>query len=43
MKCIKKESRIRRVSDGDAITLVKEEGWTWCPRHEWKQKVRDKA
>jgi hypothetical protein len=41
MKTIKRGEEIKRVSDNEAITLVKE-GWAYCPKSEWKQNVRDK-
>jgi len=37
MKCIKKHGEIRRVSDSQAVTLVKDNGWTYCPKKEWKE------
>ncbi len=37
MKCIKNGSEIRRVSDQDAMDMVKN-GWKYCPKHEWKNK-----
>jgi len=39
MKCVKKDESIRNVKDDIAIGLVAK-GWTYCPRHEWKDKVR---
>ena len=42
MKCIKKHGEIRRVNDQKAQIFVMERGWTYCPKHEWKEKVRDK-
>ena len=37
MKCIKKKKEIKRVSDSEAAELVKlKQGWTYCPKHEWK-------
>ena len=41
MKCIKKDGEIRRVSDVDADIKVKVHGWTFAPKVEWKNKVRD--
>jgi hypothetical protein len=40
LKCIKKRESVRNVSDVDARRLVSTEGWSYCPRHEWKEKVR---
>lgn len=39
MKCVKKGEVIRNVADQVARSLV-EDGWIYCPRHEWKEKVR---
>ena len=36
MKCIKKHGEIKRVNDNQAETMVKEEGWNYCPKSEWK-------
>jgi len=42
MKCIKnKEGEIRRVADKDADLKVKNYGWVFIPKSEWKTKVRD--
>jgi len=41
MKTIKKKKEIKRVSDTQAQTLTKKEGWRYVPKSEWK-KVRDK-
>ena len=41
MKCIAKESVIKRVSDEQAVQMVKQ-GWYYCPKSEWKGK-KDKA
>ena len=43
MKCIKKGDEIRRVSDVDADNKVKVHGWSFVPKSEWKNKVRDFA
>jgi len=43
MKCIKKHGEIKRVNDSDADKMVAEEGWSYCPKSEWKKEVRDKA
>jgi len=42
MKTVKKNKSIMRVSDKDAENLIKEKGWKYCPKSEWKEKVRDK-
>jgi len=41
MKCIKNPATgdIKRVPDQEAFSLA-EEGWGFCPKHEWKQHVR---
>lgn len=36
MRCIKKNTRIQRVTEDEAAKLV-EEGWDYCPRSEWKK------
>ena len=41
MKCIKKEGVIKRVKDDVAKIAVEENGWKYCPKSEWKEKVRD--
>ena len=42
MKCIKsKEGEIRRVANVDADSKVKNFGWVFVPKSEWKTKVRD--
>ena len=40
MKTIKKDEDILRVSNKDAEEKVKNEGWNYCPKSEYK-KVRD--
>ena len=40
MKCIKKGTDIKRVSNKQAYDLVKAD-WTFCPKSEWKTNVRD--
>ena len=40
MKTVKKKNKIERVSNKDAEVRVKN-GWTYCPKQEWKEKVRD--
>ena len=37
MKTIKKGKKVKRVSDKQAETQVKE-GWNYCPKSEWKKK-----
>ena len=41
MKCIKKGSEIRRVSEQEADNKVKVHGWSFVPKSEWKTQVRD--
>jgi len=41
MKCIKKGVEIKRVNNDVANMAVKENGWVFCPKSEWKTKVRD--
>lgn len=36
MKCVKKKKIYKRVSDQEAESLVKNEGWKYCPKHEWR-------
>jgi hypothetical protein len=43
MKCIKKHGEIKRIEDSKADKMVAEEGWSYCPKSEWKKEVRDKA
>jgi hypothetical protein len=40
MKTIKKGKKIVRVSDDEAATSTKK-GWKYCPKSEWREKVRD--
>ena len=40
MKCIKKDEKIKRVTNEVASEEVKK-GWKYCPRTEWKKMVRD--
>jgi len=40
MKTIKKSKEIKRVSDDNAAELTKK-GWKYCPKSEWREKVRD--
>jgi len=42
MKCIKKHGKIRRVSGELANELVSEDGWKYCPKHEWKEQKKKK-
>jgi len=44
MKCIKniKTGEIRRVYDEVASDRTDEESWVYCPKHKWKENVRDK-
>ena len=39
MKCVKKGDQIRRVEEEEADVLVSS-GWGFCPKSEWKEKVR---
>ena len=48
MKTIKKKEKIdselftyKRVSDDIADKQVRDEGWEFCPKTEWKNNVRD--
>jgi len=41
MKCIKKHGVIKRIRNNKAILAVEEDGWEYCPKSEWKEKVRD--
>lgn len=41
MKCIKKGEKIKRVKNDVAKLAVEEDGWKFCPKSEWKVKVRD--
>lgn len=36
MKCIKKDGKVKRVSNEKALELVLKEDWAFCPKHEWK-------
>jgi len=40
MKTVKKKNRIERVSDKEAEARTKD-GWKYCPKQEWREKVRD--
>jgi hypothetical protein len=41
MKTVKKKKQIKRVSNAQAEQMVKGEGWKYCPKSEWREKVRD--
>ena len=41
MKTIKNNKKFQRTNDADAENLVKTKGWKYCPKSEWKEKVRD--
>ena len=41
MKCVKKHGEIKRVSDDQAGEMV-EKGWSYCPKHEWKETRKKK-
>ena len=43
MKTIVKRGKIKRVNDELAVRLVMDDGWKFCPKSEWKTKVRDKV
>jgi len=40
MKCVKRNDKIKRVKDKEAYELVEAQGWKYCPKSEWKEKVR---
>ncbi len=40
MKTIKKGKEIKRVSNDNAAESTKN-GWKYCPKSEWREKVRD--
>jgi hypothetical protein len=40
MKTVKKNEDVLRVSDKAAKEMVKDGGWSYCPKSEWR-KVRD--
>ena len=42
MKCVKKDKTIKRVSDKEAARMVQDQGYEYCPKKEWKEKIRDK-
>ena len=39
MKTIKKGKEIKRVSDDNAAESTKN-GWKYCPKSQWKEKIR---
>ena len=41
MKTVKKNKEIERVSDSVAAHRIKNEGWKYCSKTEWREKVRD--
>ena len=45
MKTLKKKNKgkqeYKRVFDTVADHMVKNQGWAYCPKGEWKEKVRD--
>ena len=45
MKTLKKknkgEQEYKRVFDIVADNMVKNQGWAYCPKSEWREKVRD--
>ena len=43
MKCIKHGEKIKRVENDQAFEMVHDKGWKYCPKTEWKEKVRDKT
>jgi len=47
MKTVKKnageEVEVRRVTDQVAHTMVKGEGWSYCPKSEWKKTHKPQA
>ena len=42
MKCVKKGEEIKNLKDEEAFELVRNHGYEFCSRKEWKEKVRDK-
>lgn len=42
MKCIIKDEDVRKVEDSDAQRMVNKEGWKYCAKSIWKERVRDK-
>ena len=41
MKTVKKGKERKRVFDIVAENMVKNQGWEYCPKSEWREKVRD--
>jgi len=41
MKTVKKGKEYKRVFDIVADHMVKNQGWAFCPKSEWREKVRD--
>jgi len=41
MKTIKRNNEIKRVSDKEAMKMVKC-GWEYCPKTLWKEKIKSK-
>jgi hypothetical protein len=41
MKTIKKGTEYKRVSDTNADSMVKVQGWSYTSKSEWKTNVRD--
>jgi hypothetical protein len=39
--CIKNADTVKRILRKEADKLVAAGGWNYCPRSEWKEKVRD--
>lgn len=40
MKTVKKGKQIKRMPDGLAQEMV-QRGWKYCPKSDWREKVRD--
>lgn len=40
MKTVKKGKEVRRVKDKAAVKMVTAEGWSYCPKGEYKNKVQ---
>lgn len=40
MKTVKKANEYKRVTDDVAKNMVKKDGWIYCKKMEWKEKVR---
>jgi hypothetical protein len=41
MKCIINGNEVRKVSNEQAAEMVTK-GWAYCPKHIWKEQIRDK-